>query len=160
MSAVEADALDRYDEERARRFYSKLRRRVDRWLAKTTPVGEGVRDVLFLLPDLFILVVRLIGDSRIKRGLRLKLVAVSAYVISPIDILPDLLIPFGLTDDAFALAIVLSHVIAMMSDAEESVLREHWEGDGDVIVQIQKVATKADNLLNMKVTKLVRRFFL
>jgi uncharacterized membrane protein YkvA (DUF1232 family) len=119
-----------------------------------------VRDVLFLLPDLFILVVRLIGDSRIKRGLRLKLVAVSAYVISPIDILPDLLVPFGLTDDAFALAIVLSHVIAMMSDAEESVLREHWEGDGDVIVQIQKVATKADRFLNMKITKLIRRIFL
>ena len=136
-----------YDVQRADRFYTRLRRRITRWLNRHTGVGDRIRDVLLLLPDLFALVIRLIRDPRIDRGPKLQLIAVTTYVISPIDLVPDFLLPFGLIDDTVALAFVLGRIVRMMDQAGEDVLREHWEGQGDVLDRIQWIASNASRWL-------------
>jgi uncharacterized membrane protein YkvA (DUF1232 family) len=132
-----------YDVQRADRFYTRLRRRITRWLNRHTGVGDRIRDVLLLLPDLFALVIRLIRDPRIDRGPKLQLIAVTTYVISPIDLVPDFMLPFGLIDDTVALAFVLGRIVRMMDQAGEDVLREHWEGQGDVLDRIQWITSNA-----------------
>ena len=146
-----------YDFERAERFYSKLRARIVAWLNARTNVDGQVREYLLLLPDLFALITRLIADPRIDASLKVQLIAVSAYVISPIDLVPDFLLPVGLIDDIVAIAFVLSRVVRIMEEAGEDILREHWEGEGDVLAQIKSVAETADAMLNKVILRRLRR---
>jgi uncharacterized membrane protein YkvA (DUF1232 family) len=158
MAPPDQSSVD-YDFERADRFYSKLRARIVAWLNARTNVSGRVREYLMLLPDMFALITRLIADPRIDASLKLQLVAVSAYVISPIDLVPDFLLPVGLVDDVVAIAFVLSRVVRIMEEAGEDILREHWEGEGDVLAQVQSVAETADSMLNTVILRRLRRLF-
>ena len=149
----------KYDFECAERFYSRLRTRISTWLEDKTHVTAQVREYLLLLPDLFALLVRLIRDPRIDSSLKVQLAAVSAYVLSPIDLIPDFLLPYGLADDVIALAIGLSRVVKIMDQAGEDILREHWEGEGDILAQIQQVMTTADSVLNSQVVSRLQDIF-
>ena len=148
-----------YDFERAERFYSRLRTRVVAWLNARTNVDGQVREYLLLLPDLFALLIRLIGDPRIDFSLKLQLIAASMYVISPIDLVPDFLLPIGLIDDVVAVAFVLSRIVSIMEQAGEDILREHWEGEGDVLAQIQSVAGAAHTVLNAGILRRLQQLF-
>ncbi len=148
-----------YDFDRAERFYTKLRSRVSGWLAGKAKVGDRVRRYLLLVPDLFALLIRLIRDPRVDRGLKIQLMAVSAYVISPIDLVPDFLLPFGLVDDAVALALVLNRAVRLMDESGEAILREHWEGEGDALDQIRQLLGTADTVLGPRVLKRLRKLF-
>ena len=46
-----------------------------------------------------------------------------------------------------------------MGQAGEEVLREHWEGDGDILAQIQRVIDSAESVLNSRVVRSLRRRF-
>ncbi|MBC7237741.1 MAG: DUF1232 domain-containing protein [Chloroflexi bacterium] len=144
--------------ERAERFYSRLRRRVAHWLGRHHVEGR-LRDYMLLLPDLFALLLRLMRDPRVDVVLKAQLILVSAYVISPIDLVPDFLMPIGLADDTVALAFILSRVVAMMGQAGEALLREYWEGEGDILAQIQRIVVGADALLNKRILARLRRRF-
>ena len=159
MAAPQDQSSVDYDFERAERFYSKLRARTVAWLNARTNVDGQVREYLLLLPDLFALITRLIADPRVDVSLKVQLIAVSAYVISPIDLVPDFLLPVGLIDDIVAIAFVLSRVVRIMEEAGEDILREHWEGEGDVLVQVQSVAGTADGMLNRVILRRLRRLF-
>jgi uncharacterized membrane protein YkvA (DUF1232 family) len=158
MAPPDRSSVD-YDFERAERFYSKLRARIVAWLNARTNVSGRVREYLMLLPDMFALITRLIADPRIDASLKLQLIAVSAYVISPIDLVPDFLLPVGLIDDVVAIAFALSRVVRIMEEAGEDILREHWEGEGDVLAQVQSVAETADSMLNTVILRRLRRLF-
>lgn len=144
--------------QRAERYYTRLRRKVARWLERHH-VQPTVREYLLLLPDMFTLLIRLLRDPRLSSGLKLQLLGASAYVISPLDFVPDFIVPFGLTDDTVALAFILSRVVGLMGSAGESVLREHWEGRGDILRQIELVLATADEVLNRRVAGWLSRRF-
>jgi len=141
---------------RAEGFYPRLRERVSDWLGKHSVKGR-VRDYLLLLPDLFALLTRLLRDPRVDQGLKLQLLAVAAYVISPIDLIPDVFMPLGLADDTIAVAFILSRVVKLMGEAGEDVLREYWEGEGDVLRQVEHVIDAADRVLNRRLVRLLQR---
>ncbi|MCC7352310.1 MAG: DUF1232 domain-containing protein [Anaerolineae bacterium] len=160
MDTPQNKQLTVYDYNRAERFYSKLRARIAAWLKKNTGISDRRQEYLLLLPDLFALLIRLLRDSRIDAALRLQLAAVSLYVISPVDLIPDVLMPIGLVDDTVALAFILSRVVRITGEAGEMILREHWEGEGDVLAQIQRVVTTADSVLkNVAILNRLRRRF-
>lgn len=160
MKQTQEPSATEYDLERAERFYTQLRRRIARWLRQRTGIDDKIRDALLLLPDLFVLVIRLIRDARIDPGPKLQLIAVTTYVISPIDLVPDFLLPFGLIDDTVALAFVLGRIVKMMDQAGEAVLREHWEGRGDVLERIQWIISNASQWLGAGILgKLRHRLF-
>jgi len=151
MGILQSELPPRDDMDRAERFYSKLRARVAAWLEKNANVSDQVKEYLLLLPDLFALLARLMADPRVDATLKLQLAVVGAYVISPLDFVPDFILPFGLMDDAVAVAFVLSRLTRIMGQAGEDILVEHWEGDGDVLAQIKKIAETADNVLSSRI---------
>jgi uncharacterized membrane protein YkvA (DUF1232 family) len=68
--------------------------------------GNPLANAFFLgrLPRYLRLYVRLMGDARVPVRLKLIVVAALAYLISPIDLTPDLLVPvLGQLDDALVL---------------------------------------------------------
>ena len=158
MKALQVQSSAEDEARRAEKFYTRLRSRLSGWL-KDREVSDRVRDYLLLLPDLFALVIRLLRDPRIEPSLKKQLLVVSAYVISPIDLIPDVFLPIGLLDDAVAMAIVLSRISRMMGQAGEDLLREYWEGDGDVLESIRRIMETADGLLHSGVLQSLRKLF-
>jgi uncharacterized membrane protein YkvA (DUF1232 family) len=77
------------------------------------------------VPDCVVLVRRLVGDARLPRRSRLALALVLAYLVSPVDLVPDFIPVAGQLDDAVLLALVLRHVVRVAGDA---AVREHWPG--------------------------------
>lgn len=152
--------LQDYDSEKAARFYTQLRRRIAEWLDKKAGISPRVREYLLLLPDLFVLLMRLMGDKRIPPSMKAEMILPAlGYVISPIDVIPDVFMPLGLLDDVLVVVISLSRVVDKIGKVGEDILREHWEGEGDILEQIQGVAEHISAFLNPSIVgKLLKRF--
>ncbi len=113
------------------RYYDSLRARIDSWLRRHAgPRYEAYRQALFLVPDIFALVFRLARDRRVRLLDRLKLWGLVAYILAPVDLNIDFILPLGPLDDLTLAIVVLDSVFAGTPDY---ILREHWSGNGDAI---------------------------
>jgi uncharacterized membrane protein YkvA (DUF1232 family) len=134
------------------RLYDQLRERL---VDSTSNGASRFGDVLLFLPDLTILLLRLLRDERVPlldKGLA---VAGIAYVISPIDVLPALVMgPIGLLDDLFIVAACLSRLV---NHVHPDVVRSHWSGQGDALEVIQSTTGWFERELALRASDL-RRF--
>ena len=79
-----------------------------------------------LLPDLATLLRGLLRDPRVPRGSRVLVGLAVAWVVSPIDLLPEFLPVIGPLDDVIVVTLVLRHLVKR---AGPEVVRDHWRGD-------------------------------
>ena len=136
---------------RERRLYDGLR---DRVIRHEPGDASSLRDLLLLLPDLTVLLVRLMRDPRVPR--RSKWIAAFglAYLLSPLDLLPSLLLgPIGLVDDLLVVSATLSHLV---NRVHPDVVRAAWSGQGDALEAIQRTARWSENLLGGRLRDVVR----
>lgn len=76
------------------------------------------------------LVLSLMRDSEVPAYLKLIPVAVAAYLISPVDLLPEIVAgPLGMTDDAFAVLMGLDLFIKLIPKHVIS----RYTGDEDIV---------------------------
>ena len=70
---------------RERRLYDRVRAQV----VRLRP-GErsGLRDVILLMPDLVVLLMRLVRDPRVPIGSKVLAILGVSYALSPLDLLP------------------------------------------------------------------------
>lgn len=137
---------------REQRFYDRLRARV---VAGRPGAASGVRDLLLLLPDLSVLLLRLLRDDRVPVGAKALAVLGIGYVLSPLDLLPELLLgPLGLVDDLFVVSAALSRIL---NGVHPDVVRFHWSGKGDALDAIHRVTLWAESQLIRGVPWLLRR---
>jgi uncharacterized membrane protein YkvA (DUF1232 family) len=78
------------------------------------------------LPSFLKLLVRLLRDPRVAKLDRLLFSSVIAYVLLPVDLLPDFLGVLGLTDDLFLIGLALNRLFGR---AGADLLLEHWDGN-------------------------------
>jgi uncharacterized membrane protein YkvA (DUF1232 family) len=124
---------------REQRLYDRVRAA----LAAPRP-GErsGVRDALLLLPDLTVLLFRLLRDPRVPAGGKAIALLGIGYVLSPVDLVPELLLgPIGMVDDLMIVAAALSRVVNYV---HPDVVRSHWSGQGDALDAIQRASGWAE----------------
>lgn len=137
---------------RERRLYDRLRTRV---VLPRSGAGSGVRDLLLLLPDLTVLLARLLRDSRVPLTSKAIAVLGVGYVLSPIDLLPSLLVgPIGLLDDLVVVSAALSRIL---NGVHPDVVRSHWPGQGDALEAIQRVSRWSESLFSRTVPGRLRR---
>ncbi len=134
---------------RERRLYDRLR---DNLVVPNSNGSSGMRDIILLLPDLTILLMRLLRDGRVplvEKGIAL---AGVAYVISPIDVLPAIVLgPIGFLDDLFIVAACLSR---LLNHVHPDVVRTHWSGQGDALEVIQNTTNWFEREMKMRVADL------
>lgn len=138
---------------RERRLYDRLRAR----LAAAPRPGSAsrARDLALLLPDLTVLLARLLRDPRVPLGSKLVALFGLGYVLSPIDLLPELLLgPIGLVDDILVVSAALSR---MLNDVHPDVVRSHWSGQGDALDAVQRATGWSRSLLGRHLGSAVRR---
>jgi uncharacterized membrane protein YkvA (DUF1232 family) len=75
------------------------------------PEDLTVREALRLLPDLVRLVRRLAADRSLPRGVRVRLWLLLAYLLSPVDLVPDVVPVLGYADDVVVVALALRSVV-------------------------------------------------
>jgi uncharacterized membrane protein YkvA (DUF1232 family) len=139
---------------------ARERRIYDRWraaLAKPLPgASADLRDALLALPDLVMLVLRLLRDARVRPGDKAIAVLGIAYVMSPVDLLPEFLFgPLGLLDDVFVLALTVSRLV---NRVHPDVVRAHWSGKGDVLDTIQRTSAWAERQVGGRVRGALERW--
>ena len=79
-------------------------------LWRSRPPDLTVREALRLLPDLVRLVRRLAADRALPRGVRVRLWLLVGYLLSPVDLVPDVVPVLGYADDVVVVAVALRSV--------------------------------------------------
>ena len=131
-------------QDRAQRFYDRIRGRIRAYLERKAHMEKSA-EYLLLVPDVFMLLWRLVNDARVNAKNKILLGSGIAYYFFPLDIMPEgFLGPIGYLDDLVFAVYLLNKVLA---DTDASVLRQHWSGSEDVLATIQKVLNAADNLV-------------
>ena len=98
---------------------------------------EDARALAGFIPDCVVLLRRLLGDGRVPGRRKLVLVALAAYLATPVDLVPDLIPVAGQLDDAIVAALALR--FALRSGGPE-LLREHWPGPARSLAVVTRVA--------------------
>ena len=93
------------------------------WLVR--PRGVPAGELLRLIPDVVRLGRDLVVDPTTPRGVRIALVVLVAWLVSPIDLIPDFIPVLGPIDDAVVAVLVLRYVRRRLGGDE---LRRRWRG--------------------------------
>lgn len=137
---------------RERRLWDRLRAQVVR---QEPGAASGLRDLLLLVPDLTVLLFRLLRDPQVPPGAKVIAALGTAYVLSPIDILPEILLgPLGFADDLLVLSAALSRILNYV---HPDLVRSHWSGQGDALDAIQRLTEWSEDLLTRRLPGLLGR---
>ncbi|HSJ26238.1 MAG TPA: YkvA family protein [Longimicrobiales bacterium] len=93
---------------------------------KARPGRNLARALMRELPSLFRLVFRLMRDPAVPRFDKLLFAAVAVYMVTPLDLVPDVLGPMGWIDDFYLLGLALGRLV---TGAGPDRLLRHWDGD-------------------------------
>jgi uncharacterized membrane protein YkvA (DUF1232 family) len=78
--------------------------------------------------------------------------AAIVYVISPIDLIPDLFPFIGQVDDIYVVALTL---LRLINRSDATVVRQHWSGGGDIVSLADSIAGIAPMLLPKRVSRVL-----
>lgn len=92
------------------------------------PRGATLRDIMAVIPDLLRLLRSLIGDRSVPTDVRVVLVGLLAWIVSPIDLIPEFIPGIGPLDDV-VVAIVALRYVRRRAGIDE--LRRRWTGTDD-----------------------------
>jgi uncharacterized membrane protein YkvA (DUF1232 family) len=138
---------------RAERFYDRMRERIRTYLDRKGTVAGKTGEYLLLAPDVFVLLWRLVNDSRVNSKHKVMLGSGIAYFLFPLDITPEAFFgPIGYIDDLIFGVLLLKN---MLTDTDASILREHWSGNEDLLTTIGKILASAEQLVG---SELMGRF--
>ena len=108
------------------------------------------------IPSYLRLLVGLFGDRRVSKFDRILVLAAAAYLVSPLDFIPDVIPFFGEVDDLFLLLTALQRLIA---NAGRTVLLDHWRGEPDELddMNLARLASAAGFFLPIGLRRLLRK---
>jgi uncharacterized membrane protein YkvA (DUF1232 family) len=105
------------------------RRRETEEAATGTPRTGARRTVIYYvkqLPQYLRLLGGLVSDPRVALVDKLLVAGAMAYIVMPIDLIPDFIPFFGEIDDLYLLVLALQRLV---SNAGRVVLLDHWTGN-------------------------------
>ena len=122
--------------------------------------GSGIQarqlavDAALMLPNLIKLLSRLLKDPRVPRRSKILLGASFAYVLSPIDLLPEFIPVAGVLDDIFLVAFALNH---LMERAGEEIVVEHWDGPQDILGMVRSVLSTVTDVVPVQIRRIMSK---
>jgi uncharacterized membrane protein YkvA (DUF1232 family) len=104
------------------------------WLLR--PRGAPARALIRLVPDLLRMLRSLIGERRVPADVRLVLVGLLAWIVSPIDLIPEFIPLLGPLDDVVVAVIALRDVRRRLGLA---YLEQRWPGTAEGFAVLARV---------------------
>ena len=100
------------------------------------PKDVPVREVPSVVPDAVRLVRGLVADGAAPLDVRLVLIGLLVWIISPIDLIPEFIPVLGPLDDIIVAVVAMRYVRRRLGDVE---LRRRWPGSDDGYTLILRV---------------------
>jgi uncharacterized membrane protein YkvA (DUF1232 family) len=97
------------------------------------------RELATMIPNLVVLFRGLLGDPRVARSSKAWLWFAIAWLISPVDLIPEFIPVIGPLDDAIVAAVVLRHVLRR---TERAVLADYWRGESSTLDAIIRIGRR------------------
>lgn len=94
-------------------------------LVAVKPRGIDLQEAKRLVPDLVRLLRALARDRTVPRSVRTRLGLLLAYLVLPVDLVPDFVPVLGYADDVIIVALALRSVVRL---AGPSAIDRHWTG--------------------------------
>ena len=107
-----------------------------------------LRDAVMLIPNFLKLLYRLFRDSRVPLAEKAFVMGAIVYVISPLDLIPDVIPFIGQVDDLYLVALTM---IRLLGRAPVEALEEHWEGPGDIVGVVNMILRAAQYVLPKRI---------
>jgi uncharacterized membrane protein YkvA (DUF1232 family) len=107
----------------------------------TRPEQSTLADAARLIPDTLRLVRRLATDRRIPLATRIPVWLLLAYLVSPIDLVPDFIPVVGYADDAILTSLILRRLIRKVGTDK---LTQHWPGTADGLERLKRLLRIGD----------------
>lgn len=108
-----------------------------------------------LIPDITVLLYRLLKDKRVDAKTKALVVAVLSYLVSPVDIIPSFIPFIGKIDD---FAVVFFGLNKIIEEVPENVILENWEGKGNIIFLVKQVLGYVSNIIGTENVKVLVNF--
>lgn len=105
-----------------------------------------------LIPNFLKLLYRLFKDHRAPLAEKALLAGTIVYIISPLDFIPDVVPFIGQVDDLYLVALV---VVRLLARTNSDVLREHWDGGGDLASLVRGIERAARYVLPRTVQRIL-----
>ncbi|HSE97692.1 MAG TPA: YkvA family protein [Blastocatellia bacterium] len=122
-------------------------------MSKRGKMKARMRDLLLFIPNLLILLFKLLRDPRVSSADKAILAATIIYVIAPIDVIPDFIPFIGQVDDAYLIAISM---LRLLNRADRTVVMEHWKGERDIKELVTNIARVAEYFLPKRLKNVLR----
>lgn len=124
--------------------------RAPRTGAKRTVMGS-----ISQLPNFLRLLYGLITDNRVQAIDKLVVAGAIAYILLPVDVIPDFIPFLGEVDDVFLLVLALQRLIA---NAGRAVLQTYWSGDPKELTEgnLEKILASAAFFLPRRMRRRLR----
>lgn len=113
-----------------------------------------VTDAVLMMPNIVKLIGRLVRDPRVPRRAKITLGLAAAYVVSPIDLIPEVIPVVGWADDVLVLMFAIDSLIERAGD---DVVEELWDGPGDLLALVRDVTGLARNLVPKRLSNIIDR---
>lgn len=111
-----------------------------------------MRNFLMFLPNMVVLLGRLLKDARVPAVEKALFLAAIVYVISPLDFIPDFFPFIGQVDDIYLVALTL---LRLINRSDAGVVRQHWSGGGDIVSLADSIAGIAPMLLPKRISRVL-----
>lgn len=145
-----------FSDKKHMKFYETLRKRILKFAnEKGGKTGSKFAEYLLSLPDFFILLCRLTVDKRVPATQKFMVGGIIAYIISPIDIIPDFIPVIGYVDD---LVLAVFGLNIVLNDIDKKIVLENWSGQEDLLELMQKITLTAEKFLDKNILKRIKKW--
>lgn len=120
-----------------------------------TGARKTVTTAMKQLPHFFRLLYGLLTDKRVQRVDKLMVGGAIAYILLPLDIVPDFIPFLGEVDDLFVLIMAVQRLI---NNAGKRIVDDHWMGDPDELsaLNLQQILLASAFFLPRRVRRRLR----
>ncbi|ADY56295.1 protein of unknown function DUF1232 [Syntrophobotulus glycolicus DSM 8271] len=138
-------------------FYQSLRGKIRDYFKSEEGKTNRFAEYVLLAPDLFHLLCKLTVEQEVNVEDKAKLAVAIAYFVSPVDLIPEILLgPAGYLDDVAIAAFVLNSII---NNTAPEVISRHWAGEGDILIKVKEIIKIADNMVGKGVWNKIKAMF-
>lgn len=95
-----------------------------------------LKEAVLLIPNLIKLLYNLMQDASVPKADKVLLVGTIAYVLSPLDFLPDMIPFLGQVDDLLLMALVIKR---LMDNVSHEILMEYWDGNRELLTMVETI---------------------
>jgi uncharacterized membrane protein YkvA (DUF1232 family) len=112
--------------------YSRFRGKIQE---KVPSNFKKLVEMSMIMPDIAALFYRLFRDKRVDFKTKIMVGGVLAYIVSPIELIPDFIPFIGKIDD---LALAFFALNKILNEIPNNIVVENWEGNDDIIIKVRE----------------------